>query len=341
MKKQILILTFLVLAIIAGTSNSFGQATHNSDPAAVVSCTNDALHPIAGKPYDYAVTTDPTGGNYTWWATTNTSFINAGALNNTSALTTPDVTAVTTAGFADYNTSDTENQIKLSWGTDALAAAATTPTFVAVYYEAPSGSCSDNLKVYQIDTVNAFTVDILSLDETTLTADASGYSYAAAQCFDNVQSATWNAGAMVYDYGTNVLYFEIVAANFTEEWTPTFTVSGLQGAQTATIEWDYTTAFGSPVSVVSGTASSSPATTNATDTSTGVSIYARVTITNSTFEGIADTPITLAVNGTNTAGQADVVASDCSSPDTNEATQTLTRRPTVTDNTDDGDFEQP
>ncbi|MGQ8338925.1 hypothetical protein ACUNWD_20370 [Sunxiuqinia sp. A32] len=341
MKKQIFILTFLVLALIAGTSNLFGQtAVHNSNPEAAVSCTNDALHPIAGTPYEYSVTTDPTGGTYTWWATTNTSFISGGVLNNSGAgtLASPDVTATTAA---NYNQGTAASTIELSWGTDVLAAAAATPTFVAVYYEAPAGSCSDNLKVYQIEPINAFTVDILSLDPTTLAADASGYSYAAAQCFDNVQSASWSGDAMTYDYGTNTLYFEIVAANFTEEWTPTFTLTGLQGAQTATIEWDYDTSFGSAVAVTSGTASGTTAKTSATDTSTGVSIYAKVTITNSTFEGIDDTPITLAVNGTNTAGQPDVVAADCTSPDTNEATQTLTERPEVIDNTDVGDFEQP
>ncbi len=338
MKKQILILTFFVLAIFAANTNSFAQAVHNSDPEALVSCTNDALHPIAGKAYDYSVTTSPTGGDYLWWATTDTDFITGGTLNNGTALTSPDVVATTPA---NYNTSTTSSTVQLTWGTDVLAtAAAGTPTFVAVHYTPPSGGgCADNFKVYQIEPINAFTVDITNIDDDGLASLA--YGAAEDQCFDDVQGATWSGGAMTYDYGTNILYFEIVAANFTGTWTPTFQLTGLDAAQNATIEWDYDTSFGSPVTVTSGTASATDVTTNAGDTSNGVSIYARVTITNSTFEGLADQNIALAVTGTNSSGQSDVLASDCSDATfaDNTATQTLNARPTVDDNTDDGTFE--
>jgi hypothetical protein len=42
MKKQILFLTFFVLALIAGTSTTFGQAVHWSDPRPFT-CTDDAF----------------------------------------------------------------------------------------------------------------------------------------------------------------------------------------------------------------------------------------------------------------------------------------------------------
>lgn len=343
MKKQILILVFIVVASIASISNASGQAVHNSNPEATVSCTNDPLHPIAGVPYTYEVTTDPTGGNYLWWATTNTSFINAGTLNNGAAetLSSPDVTAITPA---NYNTSTTSSTVELTWSTDALAAVdAANPLFLAVHYTPPSaGGCADNLKVYQIEPINAFTVDITNVDDDGLGSLA--YGAAEDQCFDEVQGASWDSGsgAMVYDYGTNVLIFEIVAANFTGTWTPTFTLLGLDAAQSATIEWDYDVNFsGTPVSVTSGTASATDVTTNVTDTSNGVSIYARVTVSNGTFEGIADQNITLQVTGTNSAGQSDVLASNCNAATAadNSATQTLNERPEVTNATTGGSFE--
>ncbi len=331
MKKRILQSTFFLLAIMAGITSVFGQAIHHSAPESPVSCTTDALHPIPGVPYDYSVTTDPAGGTFTWWATTNTDFITSGVLNNTGALTTPDVTP-TTAG--DYNMPTSSSSIQLTWSTDVLAAASgtsPTPTFVAVYYEAPAGSCADNLKVYQIEPVNAFIVDIKNLENKTLAPLA--YSTSDSQCFDEVQSATWSSTGMQYDYGTNTLYFEVVAANFTEEWTPTFQITGLDAAQTASIEWDYDTTFGNAVSVTSGTTSSTAVATNVTDTSNGVSIFVKVTVDHDVFEGIADENITLAVTGTNKAGQSDVLATDCTTSaafSDNEATQTLTRRPEVT-----------
>ena len=78
-----------------------------------------------------------------------------------------------------------------------------------------------------------------------------------------------------------------------------------------------------------------------TNTSAGVSIFVRVTVSNHTWEGLADKSITLAVTGTNSASQRDVIYNDCANADTNTAIQTLKLRPTVTDNTDLGTFELP
>jgi hypothetical protein len=341
MKKQILFLAIVLLTFSFGSV--FGQATHTSAPKDLVSCTNDALHPFAGKPYDYSVTTSPSTGKYTWWATTVPSFITAGILQNNiagNAKGSPDVIPTVPA---DYNSAtSTASTIQLTWGTAIIAAAmapTSTPTFVAVYYTGTS--CADNLKVYQIEPINAFTVDITNVKNDTKAPLA--YGTAESQCYAKVQSATWNpaTGKMVYDYGTNTLYFEVVAANFTGTWTPTFTLSALEAGQTATIVWDYSTSFTSPVSVTSGSASATAVTTALTNTSAGVSIFVKVTISNHTWEGIADKAITLTVTGTNSAGQRDVVFNECATADTNTAVQTLNLRPTVTDNTDLGTFEQP
>jgi hypothetical protein len=137
------------------------------------------------------------------------------------------------------------------------------------------------------------------------------------------------------------LYFEVIAANFTNSWTPTFTLTGLHGVQTSVIEWTYeppTTPW-SPATVWNPAAT--VVTTNETNTSMGVSIYARVTITNHNYEGILDRPVTLAVDGVNSVGQWDIENNNLTNPgplclagalndQLDVAAQTLKLRPTVT-----------
>jgi hypothetical protein len=151
---------------------------------------------------------------------------------------------------------------------------------------------------------------------------------------------------MQYNYGTQVLYFEVIAANFTNSWTPTFTLAGLGNGQTAVIEWDYNKTFssgaaGAPYAVTSGAASASPVVTSLTSTTTGVSIYVRVTVSNNTFQGITAVPITMTVDGINSVGQWDienntlVSAGPLCNPTTGAdnmdvATQTIMPRPAIT-----------
>jgi hypothetical protein len=347
MKKQILILVFLVVTTFVTTS-VFGQATHTSPPQAPPSCANDALHPIAGKPYDYLVLGAPATGTYTWWATTNANFITAGVVQNTVAnvLVSPAVVPTTPA---QYNSgTNTSGTINLSWGTDILAAAmgaSGTPTFLSVYYTGTT--CADNLKVFQVEPVNAFMVDITNVENATNAPLA--YGAVEDQCYAKVQGASWAANKMTYDYGTNVLVYEVVASNFSGTWTPTFTLTGLQTGQTATIVWDYNKTFdsgvaGTPVTVTSGTVSGTPVSTSITDTSNGVSIFVKVTVANGTYEGLTNDPISLGVTGTNSAAQRDVLAADCTTATlaSNTAFQTLNFRPTVTNNgTVVGGFEIP
>jgi len=345
MKKQIFILAFLVVATFANVKMASGQsAVHKSNPKDVMTCVNDALHPIAGKPYDYKVTSTATAGNYTMWATTNQSFITGGIMQNTGA-NVLGLTDVVPTTAADYNGTNTTGTVQLTWGTNVLAEAmkttSPTPIFVASY--SVGTSCADNLKVFQVEPINAFTVDITNVNHTSL--ESVPYADSEVQCFDKIKSASWNAGAMVYDYGTNILYFEVVAANFSGSWTPTFTLTGANSAQNTTMEWGYSTAFVLPVSITSGTPSATPVNTTETNTTTGVSIFVKVTVTNQTFEGTVALPITLSVTGTNTAGQRDVLATDCSTNAplaSNSAIQTLNERPILKNNgTVVGDVEHP
>lgn len=322
MKKQLFI---LILAVFASVNVVLAQpyATTHTAPRPLA-CNNDALHPIAGKPYVYTLDATPPNGVYTWWATKNPNFISTTAstttMNTGTQLTTASGDLINVSPNYGAGNGTTANTVSITWSsallagtqyqsTPGAAAPAKTPTFVAAYYAAPSGSgCADNFKVYELEPLNGFTVDILNLNPTTKVPDAGTYSYTAEQCVDNVRSATYTtAHQILYDYGVNVLYFEVVAANFTEEWTPTFNLTGLQTNQTADIVWDYSTAFSTPVTVKTGATADgefvSPSVVkvdpSVTNTSLGVSIYVRVTIHNGKYETLTANKISLGVAGQN------------------------------------------
>ncbi len=190
MKKQILFLTFFVAALLAGNSTAFGQKATPYTAPQTMSCAPDALHPTAGVPYIYTLDATPTDGTWNWFATKNASFITSGVLAMDSLKETANQ-ILNASG--NYGTTGSTNSVTISW-TDALLAGTEyqgtgspgTPTFVVGYYEAPSGECSDNIKVYELDPVNAFVVDVLSIDSTTVASTAPTYGSVPEQCVDNV-----------------------------------------------------------------------------------------------------------------------------------------------------------
>lgn len=333
MKKQLLI---LVLALLASGNYIFGQATHNNYPIPVV-CANDSLNPIAGKPYTYQVEVDPEGGDFQWWATTDQTFMAAGTNNMSTMLLSPTTTPTGTellATSASYGTTSTTDNVQITWSSATLNNALTTETFVAVQYDAPAAGCANNLKVWEITPVNAFTVDIRNM---TATYDSVAYGAVIDTCVSDVYGATYNAGGVHYDYGDNQLLFEVVLANFTASATVEFEIRDLQVGQTADLAWGYTpaTAGGTAIAVDLGNGvygTPIAMTTNATNTNEGVSIFVLATVNNNTYEGLVDTDFTLAVNATNAEGIDDVVNTDCGTTTDFEdsATQTLLARPSVT-----------
>lgn len=339
MKKQILF--SLLLALFAGTI-VFGQAITGSAPRGIL-CVDSPLNPIAGKEYTYQAGSNQTG-NYTFWATKDVNFISTSAGVTTTNMAASKLTTASgdlLTASSNYATADASDLVKITWS-DAIISGTTpaAPTFVAVNQD---GTCTNNFKVWNITPIKAFTVDIRNMDNATVAPLAYGAN--EDQCFDQVRGAKYNAGTVEYDYGTQILYFEVIAANFTSSWIPTFTLAGLGNGQTAVIEWDYNNTFnsgavGAPYTVASGTASATPVSTALTSTTSGVSIYVRVTITNSTFEGLAALPITLTVDGVNSVGEWDIENNTLSDPgplcnaaagadNMDVATQTIKPRPTV------------
>jgi hypothetical protein len=336
MKKQLLIL--FVMMFFAGISAfaQIGPAVTNSNPRPI-DCEDDALNPIAGKSYDYTALGTPTGGDFQFWATKSSDFISTSGgitTNNSAGRLTAPVDLLATSG--NYGIADPAATVSITWsdailaGTDPL----TSPTFVAVQYSGTA--CADNFRAWSIDPIMAFTVDIKNIENSAGTILA--YDAPEEQCMDVVRGATFNAGTINYDFGTQVLYFEVVAANFTNSWTPTFTLTGLGNGQTSLIEYTVTP----PPYTAAVWAAEGTTVTTAGATNLGVSIYVRVTITNDTYEGIAPTPITLAVDGQNSIGEWDIVNNDPTQPGVplclpttgadqlDFAVQTLNPRPALT-----------
>ena len=347
MKKQIFILTLFTLALVAGTTKVFAQpyATPFTSPQAV-SCTPDELHPTAGVPYTYTLDPTPDGGTWTWWATKNPAFVTNGVLATDSLIQNATQLLNTSSS---YGTASASNSVTITWS-DAILAGTTfrgdgvspngTPTFVVGYYAAPSADCSDNIKVYELDPVNAFVVDILAIDSTDISTMA--YGFIPEQCVDEVQSAVYSGGTILYDYGVNYLYYEFVAANFTGYWVPTFTLSGQNASQTISYEYTYshpntwgtTAPTWSPL--VSGT-TQILVDNSVTTTEDGVSVFVRVKVENNGFETLSDQTLVLALDGQNSLGVWDVVNSTCAeqtgADQNDQASQIIEARPTVIEGT--------
>jgi hypothetical protein len=347
-----LILSLLVTGMVA--TNAFAQTAVTGSAPQPVTCTNDPLHPIAGKPYDYAAIINPTGGTSYWYATKSTTFVTAGARVAT-VIPADGVTILT--GATNYGTSGagatSPTKTSLTWTSAGLKGVdAANPLFMVLEYQGPgTPSCANNLKVYQILPKNAFTVDILNIKSNGLTPLA--YGTTDTQCYADIASAKYDAptSKMIYDYGVNKLYYEVVAANFTGSFTPSFKLSGLKTGQSALVEWtvDKTfasglTALGAAQNATTGTPlnfSGAAVNTTLPNTSVGVSVYVKVTVTNGLYEGLTDDSIVMAVEAVNSAGDVDIDNATCAAPAStyeDSATQTLNMRPAVTNDPATGTF---
>ena len=262
MKKQLLLIAFFLLGLSYVT-----LAQLNPRP---VNCLEaDALHPIPGTPYEYEITIpDPVGGawtelHYNWFVTQDPDyFIQAGQL--TTDIEPGDGTSPLfnwesgSAYNVLYNGSGTLDAITLTW--KAFAYDPDVPVFVGILVTGGDGSCSpNNLKVFRIEPLHAFTLDIDNLevnaDYTGLVNHTPGDSITGANygdnldvCISDIVGAVFDPtnplnsdGSIDYDYGQDTLFFEVVAANWYEAWELSVQIDGLitDSAQIATIAWAY------------------------------------------------------------------------------------------------------
>ncbi len=359
MKKQILILAIFTLAIFAGNLKVSAQAldprtTPNPIPALTCAGTANFLHPMAGVSYDYVMTGN-TGADavdaWTWFATKNNTFIAAGGVLSSDSLNVGDVGELLDAS-ANYGVvGSATNQVSITWSPEVLSStvyqgAAGEPTFVVGY--GTGTNCADNIQVYEINPIVTFTIDIANIEAGT-TLD---WGVATEQCVDYVQSAVYDntTNEITMDYGKDTLYFEVTAANFVTNWTPTFRlVSGLTGAQTAEVGLASSYANAVAGTFITGATTSWTAASVGTDWATGtaltatssgdvadgVSVFVRVIISNLTEESLTASPFTLAVDAVDSSGQWDMEDSDCADPTSaaadqvDDATHTVNPRPTI------------
>lgn len=318
MKKQILILIVAIFAL--GFSSAYAQLV----PRAVTCLTSDALHPIAGSPYTYEVTVPTPAGTkeYTWFVTQDKHFINAGVLTaNREVLPTSTLIGATGTGYNDPATGAAT--VSITWKSfvyDPLA-----PVFVVIQVKntaSTTDACvSQNMKVYKIVPQNAFTLDIANL-QAGATPDVAGalvagYGTNLDKCIHDIVDAQYDATApegVIYDFGVDYMFYEVVAANFSTSWKPTFTLAGVDVEEVVTVEWATDKAFTTPhvMTLAAGIWSSADVYTVVAAGGfvgpAGESIYVRVKLDHSTtvnYEGLADELVTLAVDGiTNLAAPA-------------------------------------
>jgi hypothetical protein len=386
MKKQILFLTMFTLALIfAGTNKVVGQllpGVTGTTPIIPLACiaTSEPLHPFPGVPYKYSL--DGTAGteladDFTWWATKDMAFMTApGTTNIGTALAAPNVlNTSTTYGATTPAATAGANEVTITWGAELLAGTdyqglpgPGTPTFVVGYSKGVK--CADNIQVYEINPMPNFTIDITAIDPAD-NATKLGWDVNTGElCVDVIQSASYNPATfeLTTDFGTNTFYYEVAAANFVKNWTPTFTLmqsalnEGLRTTQTAVLEMFPTLAdaiagtnsLGSNSAAAwtaaGGTWATGVALNAATpaDAATGVSVYVKVVIDNNTEESLTNNPFVLAVDAidNDAAGIWDMEDEDCTAlvdaaDQVDRATITVTPRPQLDHNTIDGGTPNP
>lgn len=366
MKKQILLLVLVLLTF--GVYKGLAQTITPTPLSSTCIDLNNPLKPVPGNPYTYEVSVPaPVGSNsFHWYVTQDINFVDSYDYNDETATTLPG--PFLAAGSAHYNAlTPGANSISLTWQSFSLDP--TEYLFVVVYVEntaTAAPSCTtNNIKVYRIQPAHAFTLDIANVDSAAAAIAAANFP----TCVDDVFTAQFDAtfgtdGGVVYNYGHNVLYYAVAAANYSGQYNLQAQFTGLQAAtpsgtlgQVANIYWDYTPLgeANGPFPVTEGATldlGEVVAPSGGTVGQAGQMIYIKVVIHHNSFEAANNAleyPYVLAINGTlvDAAGNPiapatdpdaydDLHFADCA-PDlfvNDRTTQRLMARPTLIDQTD-------
>jgi hypothetical protein len=287
MKKQILILVFLVLATFASVTNSYAQPGH--------------LTPTPGTLYNYLPTVTSAGGSapvYLWHVTDASV---SSDLIGGAQLATGTYFAVGGTGFNAAS-------IDLTW-----TAAAVNKTFylVLMYSEtSPLTGCAvTNMKSYEIKPAST-----LLLAVTRVNFDGSA-NLNTTICAPTIFSATVTSGSpstVTYLYNKTVVYYKVNASGMDGTFRPALHLLPLPGAavngqnyasikiaKTASpILTDYAAFPGTITDIITVPGMFS---TTATDdlpvTVAGKDYFIEVTIDNARYEGLLPLTMTLAADG--------------------------------------------
>ena len=251
MKKQILFMSFgILLVLFISINKSYGQYSPNitlpentdihcptATPIEATCVSAGPLSPVPGTLYTYTVAVSDAGNSTIhWFVTTNATFITNGIL--TTDIQNVGGTYITSAGTVNGNATynDGENKIQtidITWKSFDPAQ----NVFLVTYAETSSG-CTDNVQVYKIVPVHAFTLDLVALNNN------GQFNNTRSDCVSPVQEAIYNpiSGEVEMDYGVNYIYFAVNAANFSHSWKPTFQVTSdmvIANGNTLAVHWAY------------------------------------------------------------------------------------------------------
>lgn len=310
MKKQILILTLFVAAILVGTTSAFAQPSNVEvdyldaaptfcPPAIALSCgSTDALHPAPGVPYTYEINSNSVGTIH-WFVTDDASIITPqGVIAAGIEAADGSSNYILTAGATYNQAANATATVDITW----KSFDGTTNNVLLVAYAIDAAGCTDNIEVYRIEPEYAFTLDIAGiLDDGT---------EGATECVNPIQSASYDGTTEVLtvDYGSNYVFFAVNAANWQTSWMPddfTASISGNTPSSTVgTPEWAYpdeASGAGSvwnTVGVDEVEASHYASNTNGFIGAAGECIIVRVPVDHgTTVESLLDQTVNLIVNG--------------------------------------------
>jgi hypothetical protein len=349
MKKQILILVMAIFAIGFSTT-AFAQFLPRP-----IECIDleDPLHPVAGNEYTYSVEIpNPDGVNsFRWFVTQDQNFIDAGVLTTAYAAQGGAILFSAEAHYTQLTAG--ANSIELVWQSWVYDPNA--PVFVVVEVQndgvGGNGCATMNLKAYKIQPLHAFTLDIanVTFDGTDYTTLGDDYGLNINHCVSPIADATYDfdEDRVTYDFGTNTLYYAVVAANWATAWRLRVDFVGLQTGQTVDIYWGTTPGATTNTIIVGAAADGNWDATNLITSATPVGadgqiIYITAVIHHYNFELITLVPYTLSVDGQLSDGTnliADMYdlhyldgAAQCGLPDgfdNDKGYQTLMPRPEV------------
>ena len=317
MKKQILFLSFLVLAVLAGVTNSYGQIKNPTPEVSLApTCTASASNPAAGEEYIYTVEIPNTysgyngDGTYDWYVTQDANLLNL------TVIITPgtDFTVDATGTGSTYHATGTTNEtIEITWTAAAITNG--NPYYLVIHYtedneDGTAGCSPDNIKVYVIEPQNTFWLNINpALADGTLPDISALTSYDL--CPPVVESAQIVGTNVEYKFGEKILYAMIHAAGYTGTWQASLQLSNIMNDQAVTsVAWSSGASSGTftaPGSIAYAAANNDGTvagtwTADLPATVAGTDILVAITIDNEHHEGLADQIVKIAIDGSYNSG---------------------------------------
>lgn len=248
MKKQISILTMLVLALFLFTSNStFGQTgvlNPENDyldaapvcPAAIdLSCAvGSAVQPMPGVEYPYEISVSSSSVIY-WFVTDVATIMSGpqafpavadidpgdgsgdyiltadGAYGN--GIIVPPATNTTTVNIAWKPFDGNANQV------------------VLVAYAVDAAGCTDNIEVYRIIPGYSFALDLAGLLDAGTLGDS--------ECVGNIMGASYDGTNLTVTYDENYVFFVVTAANWIHSWETNLLATTNGNSTLGAVEWAY------------------------------------------------------------------------------------------------------